>query len=186
MTTPADTAAGIRDLRGAIADDAAFEAWYRLTVPRVYSYLASRCLGDEDLAQELTQQTYVAAITGNARFDGRSDQVTWLCGIARHKLADHFRRQEREERGRMTMAVREVTVDGGSDRRAAFEDRVLIAETMRGLPTAQRAVLTFVALDGLPVAEAARLMGRSFGATQSLLARARESFRRAYDQEAGQ
>jgi DNA-directed RNA polymerase specialized sigma24 family protein len=39
----------------------------------------------------------------------------------------------------------------------------------------------FVVLDGLPVAEAGRLIGRSHGATQSLLHRARESLRRAYE-----
>jgi RNA polymerase sigma-70 factor (ECF subfamily) len=184
MTSGSDAAAGLLDLGEAVRDDAAFEIWYRRTVPRVYSYLASRCLGDDDLAQELTQQTYVAAVTGRAPFDGRSDQVTWLCGIARHKLADHFRRLEREERGRMAITVRELAVDAAAGRRPAFEDRVLIADALRGLPTAQRAVLTFVALDGLPVAEAARLMGRSFAATQSLLARARESFRRTYEPEA--
>jgi len=173
-----------RDLRAALADDAAFEAWYRQTVTRVYSYLASRCLGDEDLAQELTQQTYIAAVTGRARFDSKSDQVTWLCGIARHKLADHFRRLERDEKRHLSMTVRELALGAGSGEWAAVEDRAAIADAMRTLPAAQRAVLTFVALDGLPVADAARLLGKSFGATQSLLARAREGFRRAYGQEA--
>ena len=44
-------------------------------------------------------------------------------------------------------------------------------------------MLAFVVLDDLPVAEAARLMGKIRGATQSLLFRARDSFRRAYGAE---
>jgi DNA-directed RNA polymerase specialized sigma24 family protein len=56
---------------------------------------------------------------------------------------------------------------------------------LRSLPAPHRAVLAFVVLDGLPVAEAGRLMGRSASATQSLLHRARESFRRAYGGELG-
>ena len=176
LVQPAD------DLREVLADDVAFRRWYERMIPSVYSYVASRCLGDEDLAQELTQQTFIAAIHGRSTFDGRSEPVTWLCGIARHKLADHFRRLDREERRRRRATVQAIAL-GGPDEAARWrevDDRLVIAETLRRLPAAQRAVLTFVALDDLPVAEAARLLGKSFGATQSLLARARESFRNAY------
>ena len=80
----------------------------------------------------------------------------------------------------MRVAVRELELDAEARSWRGVEERVLIADAMRSLPPAQRAVLTFVAIDDLPVADVARLMGRSFGATQSLLARARETFRRAY------
>jgi len=183
MKADALTDASPDDIRVALADQDAFRRWYERHVPAVYGYLASRCLGDQDLVQELTQQTFVAAIQARRGFDGRSEVTTWLCGIARHKLADHFRREEREERRRFRASVNRLDV--GADARSwrNSEERLLIAEAMRQLPASQRAVLTFVALDDLPVAEAARLLGKSFGATQSLLARARESFRRAYPQE---
>ena len=83
----------------------------------------------------------------------------------------------------MQMEVRQI--DLPTEPGIGYEDRTLIAETLRALPAAQRAVLVFVVLDDLPVAEAARLLGRSRGATESLLFRARESFRRAYAGEAG-
>jgi RNA polymerase sigma-70 factor (ECF subfamily) len=171
------------DLRAVLADEAAFRRWYERHLPPVYSYLASRCLGDADLAEDLAQETFIAAIHARSLYDGRSNPVTWLCGIARHKLADHFRRMEREERRRMRAAVRELELDVERATWRHLEDRVLIAEAMRRLPPAQRAVLTFVALDDLPVADTARLIGKSFGATQSLLARAREGFRRSYERE---
>ena len=65
-----------------------------------------------------------------------------------------------------------------------IDDRAAIADAIRSLPASQQAVLTFVVLDDLSVAEAARLMGKSAAATQSLLHRARDGFRRAYDAEA--
>jgi RNA polymerase sigma-70 factor (ECF subfamily) len=172
------------DLRAVLADEVAFRRWYERYLPPVYSYLVSRSLGDTDLAEDLAQDVFIAAIRGRAAFDGRSDPVTWLIGIARHKLADHFRGQEREERRRLRVEVREVQLDREHASWRHLEERVHIAEAMSRLPAAQRAVLTFVALDDLPVADAARLMGRSFGATQSLLARAREGFRRLYEREA--
>jgi len=179
-TTVEDT---VDELQRALADDAAFESWYRRTVPRVYSYLVSRSGGDVALAEDLTQQTFTAAIDRRSRYDGRADTVTWLCGIARHKLADHFRAIERDERRQRRMEVRQIQLDEHRRSELAIEDRSAIAEVLRSLPASQRAVLVFVVLDDLPVAEAARLLGRSRGATESLLFRARDSFRRAYGTE---
>jgi RNA polymerase sigma-70 factor (ECF subfamily) len=184
MTARTAIADGIAELRLALASDGAFESWYHRTLPRVYSYLASRSGGDLALAEELTQQTFIAAIDQRSRFDGRSDTITWLCGIARHKLADHFRALDRDDHRRMRMEVRELQLDGGRRGRLDFEERSAIADALRSLPANQRAVLVFVALDDLPVAEAARLLGKTRGATESLLIRARESFRRAYGDEA--
>ncbi|MEA2549074.1 MAG: polymerase sigma-70 factor, subfamily [Chloroflexota bacterium] len=185
MTARTRAIEGINELQAALADDHAFEAWYRRTLPRVYAYLLSRCGHDVALAEELSQQTFVAAIAQSARFDGRSEVVTWLCGIARHKLADHFRAIEREERRQMRLEVRQIDVGQGAVDAPGLDDRADIADALRSLPAAQRAVLVFVVLDGLPAAEAGRLMGRSAAATQSLLHRARESFRRAYGGELG-
>jgi RNA polymerase sigma-70 factor, ECF subfamily len=169
----------------ALADDDAFEAWYRRTLPRVFAYLVSRCGNDMSLAEELSQQTFIAAISQRSRFDGRSDVVTWLCGIARHKLADHFRAVEREERRRLHLEVRQIRMADDDARRPGLDERAAISDALRSLPAAQQAVLAFVVLDGLPVAEAGKLLGKGAAATQSLLHRARESFRRAYGEELG-
>lgn len=174
----------VDELQVALADDAAFESWYRRTLPRVYSYLLSRIGGEPTLAEELTQQTYVAAIAQRARYDGRADTVTWLCGIARHKLADHYRGLEREGRRTMHLAVRQLAVERADVHASDLDERAAIQEAFRSLPPDQRAVLAFVVLDDLPVAEAARLLGKSAGATQSLLHRARGSFGRAYQGDA--
>jgi RNA polymerase sigma-70 factor (ECF subfamily) len=174
---------GVSEFQAALADDDAFEAWYRRTLPRVYAYLLSRCGNDVGLAEDLSQQTFIAAIAQRGRYDGRSDVVTWLCGIARHKLADHFRTIEREERRRMHLVVRQIQLEDEAVAQPGLDDRAALADALRSLPAAHRAVLAFVVLDGLSVAEAGRLLGRSAAATQSLLHRARESFRRAYGEE---
>jgi RNA polymerase sigma-70 factor, ECF subfamily len=183
MTARTGSAETANELQLALASDDAFEAWYRRTLPRVYAFVLARCGNDVGLAEELSQQTFVAAINQRARFDGRSDIFTWLCGIARHKLADHFRAMEREERRRMQLHVRQIQADDAAIQMGGLDDRAAIADVLRSLPAAHRAVLAFVVLDGLSAAEAGRLMGRSPGATQSLLHRARESFRRAYGGE---
>ena len=184
MTTRTTVADAPNELQTALASDDAFETWYRRTLPRIYSYLLSRCGHDPGLAEELTQQTFIAAVAQRSRYDGRSDTVTWLCGIARHKLADHFRVIERDERRRMRLEVRQIQMDTAATPVTDLDDRAAIADAIRSLPASQQAVLTFVVLDDLSVAEAARIMGKSQAATQSLLHRARDGFRRAFDPEA--
>lgn len=49
----------------------------------VTAYLMRLC-GNEDLAHELTQETFYQAIRSIHRFDGKSSVCTWLCSIARH------------------------------------------------------------------------------------------------------
>jgi len=183
MTARTTVENSVDELHRALADDAAFESWYRRTLPRVYSYLVSRTGGDVGLAEDLAQQTFTVAIDQRSRYDGRADTVTWLCGIARHKLADHFRAIERDERRQRRMEVRQIQLDENQRSELGIEDRSMIAEVLRSLPASQRAVLVFVVLDDLPVAEAARLLGKSRGATESLLFRARDSFRRGYGAE---
>ncbi len=97
-----------------------------------------------------------------------------MCGIARHKLADHFRALERDERRQVRMELRQIEMPVDGQRRGGDRRTHRVIEALRTLPASQRAVLVFVVLDDLPVAEAARLLGKSPEATESLLFRARE------------
>ena len=67
MSAQTSVANGVDELSRALADDAGFESWYRRTLPRVYSYLVSRSAGDTSLAEDLTQQTFIAAIDQRSR-----------------------------------------------------------------------------------------------------------------------
>lgn len=179
MTAVSKVAGAVDELRSALANDAAFEAWYRRTVSTVYSYLLARCRS-ADLAEELTQETYATAVANRHSFDGRSEATTWLCGIARHKLADHFRTSERGDRRRIRLEVRQIELSTPTGQPSGFDEQIAIVEALESLVPLQRAMLTFVAFDGLSVAEAARLIGKSDAAAQSLLQRARQGFRRSY------
>jgi RNA polymerase sigma-70 factor (ECF subfamily) len=179
VTAISQAADGVNDLRAALSDDAAFEAWYRRMAAVVYAYIVSRC-GSPDLAEELTQETFLSAIANRNRYEGRSDVAAWLRGIARHKLADHYRSRERADRRRLRLEVREIKMATQSASAPTFDEQIAIVDALEALPPLQRAMLTFVALDGLPVDEAGQLIGKGHAAAQSLLARAREGFRRSY------
>ena len=49
-----------------------------------------------DVAEDLVQETFLAAVRGYEKFGGRSSERSWLCGILKHKIVDHFRKLGRE------------------------------------------------------------------------------------------
>jgi RNA polymerase sigma-70 factor (ECF subfamily) len=53
-------------------------------------------LRDRPAAEDLVQETFLAALKNRETFSGGSSEATWLVGILKHKIADHFRRQARE------------------------------------------------------------------------------------------
>ena len=61
---------------------------------RVFSYVMTLS-GDRSLAEELTQETFYRAFARQREFRGESDEVTWLCAIAKNLFADEKRRANR-------------------------------------------------------------------------------------------
>ena len=171
VMTPVALGAGEHGLE----DEGAFRTWYDQTLPRVYGYLLARC-GDAAVAEELTQRTYLEAIGSRASFQRRSAESTWLIGIARHELLDHFRRQERDERRRVHLVrcAQDADESGVWD---ASDDRERLMGALRSLPVSQRMAVVLHYLDDLPVEAVASSMGRSVGAIESLLSRGRAKLR---------
>ena len=163
-------------LADVLRDEATFRAWYDVALPRVYAYLFNRCGRDRELAEELTQQAFVDAYRTQAG-SSANDPIAWVIGVARHRLADHFRALERRERGflRLVSRSREPAVAWLGEQ----DDEGILVDALRRLPAAQRAAVTLRYLDDLPVREVAALLGRSEGAVESLLSRGREALRRA-------
>jgi RNA polymerase sigma-70 factor (ECF subfamily) len=64
----------------------------------LYGYALSR-VRDKTLAEDLVQEALLAAIASVDTFKGDSKESTWLVGILRHKVLDHFRKLSREQRG---------------------------------------------------------------------------------------
>jgi RNA polymerase sigma-70 factor, ECF subfamily len=152
-------------------------AIYRSALPRVYGYLLPRC-GSTALAEDLTADTFLAAVSASRQGSLPEVSIGWLVGVARHKLVDHWRKLEREER---SLAAVEPESEGIEDPWDEWFDTESAHSALAQLPVPQRAALTLRYLDGLPVASVADHLGRSLHATETLLARARSALRRQYD-----
>lgn len=67
---------------------------YKSYYMQVYSYAVSLAKNRE-LAEEITQNTFYKAISATAQFKGRSDELTWLCSIAKNLYYDEMRNSQR-------------------------------------------------------------------------------------------
>ncbi len=158
----------------------AFLDFHDAALPQVYAYLSARCEGPT-VAEDLTGETFLAAVEAFRRATPPPMSVEWAIGVARHKLIDHWRRQARDQRRLEVLA-------GGSaaDVDEPWEVRLDVMSVRRCLDRIgplHRAALSLRYLDDLPVPEIAILLDRSVHATEALLVRARIAFRRCYGDE---
>ncbi len=149
---------------------------YDAALPHVYGYLLSRC-GRKALAEDLTSETFLAAVDAVGREDAPMVSVPWIVGVARHKLVDHWRRLDREERSLRSIVDEAPAQEDPWDVQL---DLVRARDTLQLLGAHHRAALTLRYIDDLPVPQVAALLERTVHATAALLVRARTAFRRAY------
>jgi RNA polymerase sigma-70 factor (ECF subfamily) len=71
------------------------ERWVEEYGDVLFGFAAAR-VRDRVIAQDLVQETFLAAIKASENFAGRSTERSWLFGILRNKLVDYYRRQSRE------------------------------------------------------------------------------------------
>ena len=152
---------------------------YEQALPAVFGYLLPRCAA-VSLAEDLTSETFLAAVDALRRDGAPPISTGWLVGVARHKLVDHWRRQAREERGLQAVAGTATVADDPWEQRL---DSLCAHRTLQALAPQHRAALTLRYVDDLPVSEVAALLDRTLHATEALLVRARSAFRDAYLQE---
>lgn len=159
---------------------------YDHAVAEVFAYLRARC-GGRAVAEDLTADTFLAAV-GQIRRGGVEEvTVAWLIGIARHKLVDEWRRDARRPRSERLDddGAAENLAGPGDDVWDAIIDQHLVGDVMAELGPHHRSALALRYFDGLPVPEVAAHLGRTVEATETLLVRARRRFRTAYDRQQG-
>jgi RNA polymerase sigma-70 factor (ECF subfamily) len=151
-------------------DADAFAELYRRHVTRVYRYHLVHAGNVKD-AEDLTSQTFMAALEAVRTYRGAGSFAAWLMGIAMHKRLMFFRGRARAE---LPIEAAAAVPDPGPRTDEAAFRRLRLDEIHAALcrldPARQDAIaLHFFA--GLDAPEAARLLGRSEGAFKMLLSR---------------
>src|SRR5262245_31508266 len=162
--------ADVRLVEAILSGDA--EAGRRLVreqYPRVYRYLVY-LTGRPELAEDLTQETFLHAWRRLDTFEGRAPLRTWLHTIA-HRVFLHSLRQQRSQ----------VSLDAVAEVAAAHPaalELVELRELIGSLPDEEREILLLHALEGYTSVEIARIVGAPEGTVRYRLSQARERLRK--------
>lgn len=149
-----------------------------------------------DLAEDLVQETFLAAVRNRERFAGQSSVRSWLCGILKHKLADHFRKVGPETSFTDLEFLNDECEDKFSERGFWYHDtgpiewkpaapeqitRAEFWQTLAGclgqLPERMAAMFTLREMDELETGEICRMLAISPGNLGVMLHRARLGLR---------
>jgi RNA polymerase sigma-70 factor (ECF subfamily) len=148
-------------------------------IPGLRAY-ARALLRDREAADDLVQDTLEAAIARQGQWRGDGSLRGWLCRILLNRFRDGLRRR----RPTAVLALVPEQPDLPAARRT--EDRLALTEVhaaMGQLPEDQRAALLLVALEGMSLSEAARVLGCAEGTLASRLGRARATLRQLTGRE---
>lgn len=148
-------------------DHAAFDLLVGRHAARLFRVALSLC-GSRPDAEDLCQETFLAAYEGIGRFGGRSSFKTWLTAILIRRSSRSWRKRERH--------ARNVPIDDGhadSSDVSADERRLDLIEAIRSLPQEFRDVVVLREIEGFTYEEIAQAMEVPCGTVQSRLHRAR-------------
>jgi RNA polymerase sigma-70 factor (TIGR02943 family) len=171
------------------------EQWLSLHGDALFRY-AILLVGDEHHAEDLVQETLLAALESRGRFSEGASERTWLIAILRHKVIDARRRNRLHNQN---LADVDPAVEGNFDRFGKWrkppgrwtpapqsliesqEFRAVFQSCMSALPAHMRDAFALRAVEGLDTTETCRILEISSANLWTLLYRARERLRRCLE-----
>jgi len=135
--------------------------------------VAYALVGERAGAEDVVQETLMAAFSGLPGFRGESSVRTWLVSILTRQAARYNRREAR--RRHKPIADAEGLRDAAAGNRQ--DVRIDLAAALRGLEETYRQVIVLREIEGLSYDEIARVLGVPRGTVESRLYRAREALR---------
>lgn len=160
-------------------DATAFAALYQRYFARVYRYLRMRLEQEEDAA-DLTQQVFLKALDALPRYQARAAPfAAWLFTIARHVLADRFRRSHATTS--LEAAAAALADDQGPEEAVIQRETwAQLAELLSTLDPAARDLLALRFAAGLNASEIAAVVGKRPDAIRKQLSRLLRSLKERY------
>ncbi len=159
----------------------------------LYRYALLR-VREPSVAEDLVQETFLAALSGRDRFEGRSKEQSWLVGILKHKIIDYFRREGKKVEIDDEKPPREFVEDPfdvagkwkngpaawGNNPESAYQQKEfweILQRCLSGLPERLADVFYLRELDGLSGKEVCKVFGISSTNLWVILHRARHGLR---------
>jgi RNA polymerase sigma-70 factor (ECF subfamily) len=169
--------------RISLGDPKAAVEFYKAYSPKILSYLLRRLPREED-AQEILNDVFLDAIDSITMLKKDANLQAWIFRIAHNKMVNYYRK--RKIKSLLLSQIPYLEVVDNEVRQPEFilekdkvRDRIELA--FKSLPELYRKILQLHYEEKFSVKEIAVILKLSFKATESLLFRARQSFRLAYE-----
>lgn len=171
-----------RLLRG---DEEAFAQFFEASFGPLFRFAMPRVGGDATTAEEIVQTTLVRAVRKLSTYRGEAALLTWLTTICRREIATHYEKQSRvppmielsEDLPEIRAALESIGAESEQQRKEVSR---LVHVVIDRLPSRYGDALEWKYIDGLSVTEIATRLGIATKAAESVLTRARNAFREAF------
>ena len=148
---------------------------YALTV---YKYLLSLCRND-DLAEELTQETFYQAVKSIKRFDGSCHISTWLCAIAKNQFLSYQRKHPKMQE----IEISDSVTPSPEEDAVAYENRVELLKRLHMCPEPYREVLYLRIFGDLSFKEIGDILSKSENWARVTFYRGKEKLRKELEKK---
>ncbi len=153
-----------------LGDEEAFRDLFRRYAPTALA-LAGRITRDPNLAQEITQEAFLAVWRSSDAYDpGQGSVRAWLVGIVHHRAVDAVRRQTAEQRRAERALAVDPPVDVAEEALEGIEvprERRAVREALAALPPPQREVIELMYYGGLSQSAIAERLSLPLGTVKS-------------------
>ena len=154
---------------------------YQKYARTVYKFLMSKT-HDENLAEELTQETFYQAIKSIHRFDGSCKISTWLCAIAKNQLNAYWRKHPQNEN--LDQYQTQINTEGTSEELViASLEKVDLLKKLHSCPEPYRELLYLRIFGNLSFKEIGEIMGKNENWARVSFYRGKEKLRKEIEYE---
>lgn len=163
-------------------DQQAIKKFYQKYKLRLLNFIFQK-VGRREDAEEILQDTMISAIDSLPLFRKNSSLYTFLCSIAKHEIADFYRKKKiKTFLFSHFPRLENIVFQALSPERALEEKEIKreVIRTLRSLSEGYSRILRLKYIDGLSYREIGRKLKKSIKAVESQLARARQAFAEAY------
>jgi len=161
----------------------AFKFLYHKYADLLFAFILHHLDNDKDAASDIWQETWVVFVEKINDFQYKCGIFTWLCAIAKNKISDYYRKVKKQE---LFKSNSKLNVDIDSEELDVelidIETQSVVITVLANLNIEYRYLLEAKYIENKSIDEISREIGKSYKATESMLTRARESFRKQFKQ----
>jgi len=164
-------------------EQSAFKILYLKYSDLLFAYILHHVDKNKEVASEIWQETWVVVIEKINDFQYKSSIFTWLCAIAKNKISDYYRNAKKKERFQSIEKLNfDIDVEELEIELVDLETQVDVITVLANLTDMYRYLLVAKYIENKGIDEISFKIGKSYKATESLLTRSREAFRKEFKQ----